>query len=122
MAHNTVDFFRFTDRYEDVFVEDGRYLYACAEPYNNAYMLACNEYTPMGDQWLRGDTCSADAGYLAGLEPAPPETAASIIKAETIHKLQAMEKCGEIGSAEEYREVLLSGIDGDLDHILKGGI
>lgn len=81
---NYVDFFRFSDKYEDVFEEGGRYLYACAEPHGWAHLLSVNEYaiTETGEL-IRYDGAGADVEYLASLKPAAPEIAARIIKNET---------------------------------------
>lgn len=83
--NNTIEFFRFSDKYEDVFIEDNHYLYACAEPNGWAYMFCCNVYriTDAGEL-IREDGASADAAYLEKLTPAPPDIAARIIKAETL--------------------------------------
>lgn len=82
--HNYIEFFRFSDKYEDVFIEDNHYLYACAEPNGWTYMFYCNVYriTDAGEL-IREDGASADAAYLKKLTPAPPDIAAQIIKAET---------------------------------------
>lgn len=88
MAANYCEFFRFDDRFADVFEEEpGRYLYACAEPFGWPYMLACNEWRAAEDMggrtvWTRCDTVGADAEYLQTLEYAPEEIAADIIRRE----------------------------------------
>ena len=83
---NYVEFFRFSDGYEDVFCEDNHYLYVCAEPFNWAYMLACNPYEKVTDrdEWLRHDTDGADTEYLQTLKPAPEEIAKEIIRLNDI--------------------------------------
>lgn len=80
---NYVEFFRFNDGYEDVFIEDGHFLYACAEPFGWAHMMACNVYkkAKLGI-WLRYDTVGADTLYLDSLERADEETALEIIALE----------------------------------------
>lgn len=82
---NYIDFFRFSDQWEDVFEEEGgRYLYACAEPHGWAYSFCVNEYAVTeGGDLIRYDGAGADIEYLASLKPAAPEIAARIIKAET---------------------------------------
>lgn len=85
--HNSVDFFRFGNKYYDVFIESdtGHYLFAEAEPFNWAHMLTCNEYIYENDNitgkpyMIRYDTTSADTDYLQSLEPAPYDVAAHII-------------------------------------------
>lgn len=87
--HNSVDFFRFSDRYEDVFLEDNHYLYACAEPYNQAYYLTVCEYHKLPDNtWLKYDYSSADAAYLSALKPAPYEDTIAILTIETREQLE----------------------------------
>lgn len=90
---NYVDFFRFSDQYEDVFYEDGRYLYACAEPFNRAYYLAVREYSILSNgELIRFDCSGADVNYLESLEPAPVEIAKRIIDNETsiIYELETV--------------------------------
>lgn len=84
MAHNYVTFFRFNERYEDVFIEDDHFLYACAEPFGWHYLMACNVYRDCGNgiDWIREDTVGADTVYLDGLERADEETALAIIAME----------------------------------------
>lgn len=88
MNANYVDFFRFNDGYEDVFVEDDGYLYACADPFGWAHMLCCREVRTAVD--LFGNECiypqainGADWQYLETLEPAPDDIARRIIEACT---------------------------------------
>lgn len=96
---NYVDFFRYSDKWEDVFVErndDGTvvYLYVCAEPHNWAYMLSAREYRPLigyyGERtgWLPCEHTSASANYLQTLEPAPDEIARELIWLETRDRIQ----------------------------------
>jgi hypothetical protein len=86
---NSINFFRFSDHYEDVFKECGHYLYACAEPNGWAYMVGVNEYAITdSDELIRYDGASADVEYLRNLEPAIPEIAARIIKNETRRYVQ----------------------------------
>lgn len=86
----STDVFRFSDSYEDVFVEDGHYLYACNEPFDRAYMLACNEYhtddtqgNPIEWCFVRYDTSGADVEYLRSLQHAPADVARAVIVIET---------------------------------------
>ena len=81
---NYCEFFRFDDRYCDVFEEEpGRYLYAEAEFWNYAGMLTCKEYVPAaGGGWIVSSYSGADTAYLASLEPAPADIAADIIRRE----------------------------------------
>ena len=76
---NCVDFFRF-DGYEDVFIEDGHYLYACAEPYGWAYLVTVVDYDKKG---IRGETAGADTKYLERLPMADRDDALTIIEKET---------------------------------------
>lgn len=90
---NYVDFFRFSDQYEYVFCEDGRYLYACAEPFNRAYYLAVREYSILSNgELIRFDCSGADVNYLESLKPAPVEIAKRIIDNETsiIYELETV--------------------------------
>ena len=106
--HNTVDFFRFCDHYEDVFIEDDHYLYACAEPFGWAHMLVCNEYNDLEDSgWMRGDTSGADAEYLMTLEPAPVEIALEVIRIETRRELHYWLEAHEMHVDDEEFEYLL---------------
>lgn len=57
---NYVEFFRFCDKYEDVFIEDDHYLYASAEPFNWAYMLACCPYYKVDGGFMPGEFAGAD--------------------------------------------------------------
>lgn len=76
--------FRFSDNYEDVFVEDDHYLYVCAEPFNWHYMLAANEYHESKDHALiRHDGCGASLEYIRSLTPAKEHIARRIIECET---------------------------------------
>ena len=84
------DVFRFSDGYEDVFMEDGHYLYTCNEPFDYAHMRACNEYhadaadaDPMKWTFTRYDTSGADLAYLRSLQHAPASIARAIILVET---------------------------------------
>lgn len=95
-----VDFFRFTDNTEDVFLEgENRYLYVCAEPFDRAYMLASNEYrrlcglepgdaNPQTWNFVRYDTAGASVEYLQTLTPAPVDVARAVIMCETRRALQ----------------------------------
>lgn len=75
--------FRFSDNYEDVFVEDDHYIYACAEPFGWPYLLAANEYHEASDHALiRHDGCGASLEYLQMLTPAKEHIAKRIIACE----------------------------------------
>ena len=83
MKHNYVDGFRFSDQYEDVFIEDDHYLYACAEPFNWAHYLTVNSYRKLDNgSFLREDTAGADTQYLDTLIKAPVDIAEQIIRME----------------------------------------
>lgn len=93
MPANSVKGFRFMGSYCDVFIEDGHYLYAEAEPMGWAHMLACNEYHIIhGDDWIRYDTASTDAAYLLNLEKAPEEVARNIIATEYLRSFVYAER------------------------------
>lgn len=80
---NYVDFYRYHDKTEDVFLEDGHLLYASAEPFGWAHHLACVTYYQDSNGALtRGETVGADVGYLDCLEPAPEATVFKVIEAE----------------------------------------
>lgn len=98
--NNYVDFFRFSDKYEDVFIEGDHLLYTCAEPHGWAYVLGVCEYKGVISccelfdpqkpetvenvrEWIISDYAGADVEYLQKLTPAPPAVAAAVIKAET---------------------------------------
>ena len=80
---NYVDFYRFSDRTEDVFIEDDHYLYASAEPFDWAYMMACRPYYGSDGSYTLGEYAGADVQYLQSLVPADETTAAQIILIET---------------------------------------
>ncbi len=91
---NYVDFFRYSDGYEDVFIEGKRYLYACAEPFGRPYLLACNEYAVLDNgAALRFDTVGADAEYLAALDPAPADVAEAVIALESRRAARLLDEC-----------------------------
>ncbi len=124
---NYCEFFRFNDRYCDVFEEEpGRYLYVCAEPFNWPYLLECNEWRATRNlsgqtEWIRYDATGADTAYLETIEYAPADIAADIIKREYARTLYystrgdscawygfeeppTMEECNE--SAECYAGII----------------
>lgn len=83
-GHNYVDFFRFSDKYEDVFIEDNHYLYAIAEPYNWPYMMTVREYRKLDDKtYLSCEWSGADTEYLQTLEQASLEISHDILKIES---------------------------------------
>lgn len=85
---------RFSDGYEDVYIEDGHFLYVCEDPGAWGRGFACNEYFVPGldargahdinalELW-RGDTCEASADYLRTLDHAPLDVARAVIMCET---------------------------------------
>ena len=84
---NYCEFFRFDDQFCDVFIEDNHYLYVEATPYNWPYLLQCNEYHTARNlhgitEFVRYDASGADTEYLQGLEYAPADIAADIIRRE----------------------------------------
>lgn len=96
--------FRFSDGFEDVFVEDNHYLYACNEPFDYAHMRACNEYhadktdaDPMKWTLTRYDTSGADLAYLRTLQHAPADVARAVIMGET---LRALSFCTDMDADE----------------------
>lgn len=89
---NYCEFFRFDDRYCDVFIEGDHYLYAVAEYGNYAGYLVCNEWHIVKNlsgktEYIRHDTTNADTDYLQGLEYAPADIAADIIRREDAREL-----------------------------------
>ena len=81
--YNHVDFYRYHDKTEDVFLEDGHLLYASAEPFEWAHRLACvTYYQDSSGALTRGETVGADVGYLDSLEPAPDDVARKVIETE----------------------------------------
>lgn len=99
---NFCEFFRFNDRYCDVFEEEpGRYLYAECEPFNWAHLLTCKEFTPADNGgYIVGPYCGASAEYLHELEPAPVEIARAIIASEERYTLECM--ANGYGYTREY--------------------
>ena len=92
---NSVDFFRYEHGYEDVFVEDGQYLYVCAEPFDWCYLFACTPYDVTEDgSLIRYDSSGADIAYLKTLVPAPDKIAKRIIKNDNERALRIIE--GEV--------------------------
>lgn len=88
---NYCEFFRFHNRYCDVFCEDDHYLYASAEPFGWPHCLACKEFKPTGNNgWIVSPYDGADAAYLASLEPAPEDIAQAIIDSEERYTLEYM--------------------------------
>lgn len=89
---NYCEFFRFDNRYCDVFIEDDHFLYAEAEYGNYAGYLLCREWHAVknlhGDcELIRHDMANADTAYLETLEPAPADIAAQIIVNEYAREL-----------------------------------
>lgn len=89
---NWVDFFRYSGKYEDVFVEDDHYLYACAEPYSWAYMLCVNEYHLNNGELIRHDCSGAGVNYLQTLKPAAHAIAERILSYEALITDQLLEE------------------------------
>ncbi len=95
---------RFSGSYEDVFVEDEHFLYACTEPGAYGYGYACNEYRVPGRAassllamknrdagswgWIRGDACETSGDYLRTLRHAPLDIARTVIMCETRRALE----------------------------------
>jgi len=89
---NYCEFFRFDDQYCDVFIEDGHYLYAEADPFQWFHFLTVNEWHATRNlhgetEWIRHDAAGADTAYLETLEPAPVDVAQFIIKREYARSL-----------------------------------
>lgn len=95
MSTNYVDFYRFCNRTEDVFIEDDHYLYASAEPFDWAYMMACRPYYGSDGAFILGDYVGADVQYLSSLVPADETTAAQIILFEAKEYLRHCEDMDE---------------------------
>ena len=118
---NYVDFFRFNDRYEDVFVEDNHFLYhflyAVAEYGNYNGFLLCNVYRRVGNDYIREDTTYADAAYLEGLEPAFFDNAREIIEAET--RRTAYYAIEDDDEREAYIEYATAELERDAREILR---
>lgn len=80
--NNHWNYLRF-DEYQDVFIEDGHFLYVECTPWNQAYLLACREYRVLPDgTFLVGSWSGADCEYLRSLNTAPHEVAGKIIEHE----------------------------------------
>ena len=93
MQANWVDFFRFNNGYEDVFIEDDHYLYASAEPFGWAYLMACVPYKLIsGKGFIRGDPVGRDAAYLNSLEWVDYTTASAIVGIEESYSVEVWEK------------------------------
>lgn len=78
------ELFRFTDHYEDVFIDGENYLYACAESfdYNGSYTI--REYEKLdNDYWLKYDHEGASYAYLKKLEHAPYDIVKDVMTMET---------------------------------------
>lgn len=74
------ELFRFTDHYEDVFIDGENYLYACAEAfdYNGSYTVC--EYEKLdNDYWLTYDHAGASYAYLMSLDHAPYDVAKDVM-------------------------------------------
>ncbi len=75
--------FRYSDGFEDVFVEEDHYLYANAGRFGSATRHPATPYTAAaGARPLGGLKRPVTAAYLEGLEKAPADIASNIIEAE----------------------------------------
>lgn len=75
--------FRYSNGFEDVFVEDDHYLYANAGRFGSATRHPATPYTaPAGDKPLRGARRPVTRAFLESLQKAPADIASSIIEAE----------------------------------------
>ena len=97
---NYCEFFRFDNRYCDVFKEDDHYLYAEAEPWNMPYYLTCKEFMPNGDGFIVSCYGPADVEYLNSLEYAPEDIAQKVIASEERYTLECM--APEYGYTRQY--------------------
>lgn len=78
------ELFRFSDHYEDVFMEDGNYLYACAEAFDYDGSYTVREYHKLDNgYWLKYDHAGADYAYLTKLDHAPYDAAKDVMTMET---------------------------------------
>ena len=77
--NNQVTFFRYGNKFYDVFIEDDHYLYAEATPWNRAYYLSVRDYKILDNDLLVGTYSGADTEYLQNLKPAPHDVASEII-------------------------------------------
>lgn len=96
--HNYVDFFRFNDKYDDVFINDGDYLYVQAEPFLWGYLLTSRPYITVSNDSGLSHACTLSDGTTLlpcetecisvekslKLEPAPIDIAKEIIAMEWV--------------------------------------
>lgn len=103
--HNTVDFFRYGDKYYDVFIEEDHYLYVEAEPWNWAHLVTCIPYKKIKnlsgtEEWLMYEYSGASTEYLETLKPAPENIAKWIIGNE----IKKTAYYNSLSDPDEYNE------------------
>ena len=115
-----VDPLRFSGNYEDVFIEDGHYLYVCREAGAYGHGYACNEYHKHGAAdgdpltWLfvRYDTAETSVNYLRGLKHAPADVARAVIILETNRRLEFSDM--DEDEKEAYSEYTRERLDDEI--------